>query len=41
MTETVQTKKRERLYFLMPLAFSHNLVRDQTGRWATNDTADT
>jgi hypothetical protein len=41
MTETDQTKKSERLYFLMPMASSNNLGRDQTGRWATSDAADT
>jgi hypothetical protein len=37
MNETVQTKERERLYFLIPMASSHNLGRDQIGRWATSD----
>jgi hypothetical protein len=40
MTETVQTKKCELLYFLMPMPSSHNLGRDQTGRWATSDPPD-
>jgi len=41
MTETGQTKKRGRLYVLMPMAPLHNLGRNQTGQWATSDAADT